>query len=592
VSLPPGTRVGKYVIQRKLAEGGMAEIFLASSFGPEGFEKQVIIKRIRPNFADDASFVEMFVSEARLVSKLNHANIVQVFDFDRHEDTFYIAMEYVRGKSLAQAHQRSRELGIPLAPALAAQIVVEVARGLGFAHRLTEHGQPLGIVHRDVTPQNVLLSYEGAVKLTDFGIAKAGTRASTVGMLKGKFAYMSPEQSRGQPVDARTDIFALGITLWELLSGSRLFDADSDVAVLHAVQERTVVSPEKLNAAVGTGLSAIVLKCLEREKDARFQTAQELERALSRYLATTAEETDVGAWMHSVFPIEAGRTESTEFREDRAPIRLEGGVTGTGLEGTAARVSSANVPPAGLLAGGTRGQGWQREAAAGWDGPTARTPIVSRANPDEPSTRSSVAPVATGHRALFLGFGAGLTVVALAFALAYFLGPRSRPEPAVAPATPAPLRTPAPVVPVQPPPVAVVPTPPAVVEAPKPPVQEAVPPPEAKPVQKPEVRKKAPAHKAHATAKQTPAPPVAPVATPKEAPAPKQAPTGAPGTLVLIVNPPGEVLIDGKLQRKQEGRAEYPLPPGTHQVEVRGPSNWRKEIAVEAGQKTWEWAYR
>jgi hypothetical protein len=304
--------------------------------------------------------------------------------------------------------------------------------------------------------------------------------------------------------------------------------------------------------------------------------------------------------MHAVFPIEAGRTESTEFREDRAPIRLEGGVTGTtGLEGTAARGSSANAPPPGLLAGGTRGQGWQPAAGAGWDGPTARTPIVSRANPDEPSTRSSVAPAATGHRALFLGFGAGLTVVALAFALAYFLGPRSRPEP-VAPAPTPVLPTPAPVVVVQPP-LPAVPTPPVVTEAPKPPVQEAVPPPtvtppvEAKPAQKPDVRKKAPAHKAHATAKQAPASPVAPVtpvATPKETPAPKQAPTGAPGTLVLIVSPAGDVLIDGKLQRKQEGRAEYPLPPGTHQVEVRGPSNWRKEIAVEAGQKTWEWAYR
>ncbi len=305
MSLPAGTRVGKYVIQRKLAEGGMAEIFLASSFGPEGFEKQIIIKRIRPQFAEDAAFVEMFVSEARLVSRLNHANIVQIFDFDSHEDTFYIAMEYIRGKSLAQAHQRSRELSVPLTPVLAAQVVTEVARGLSFAHRLTEHGQPLGLVHRDVTPQNVLLSYEGAVKLTDFGIAKAGTRASTVGVLKGKFAYMSPEQSRGQPVDCRTDIFALGITFWELLSGGRLFDADSDVAVLNAVQERAVVPPEQLNPRVDSTLSAIVMRCLERDKGARFQTAQELERALSRYLATIAagpEDTDVAARMHAVFP--------------------------------------------------------------------------------------------------------------------------------------------------------------------------------------------------------------------------------------------------------------------------------------------------
>ena len=152
----------------------MAEIFVASSFGPEGFEKQVIIKRIRAGLANDPAFIKMFVSEARLVSRLNHANIVQIFDFDRHEDTFYIAMEYVRGVSLAQAHSRARELQVPVPPLVAAQVAIEVARGLSFAHRLTEHGEPLGIVHRDVTPQNILLSYEGAVKLTDFGIAKAG----------------------------------------------------------------------------------------------------------------------------------------------------------------------------------------------------------------------------------------------------------------------------------------------------------------------------------------------------------------------------------------------------------------------------------
>jgi eukaryotic-like serine/threonine-protein kinase len=575
VSLPAGTRVGKYIIQRKLAEGGMAEIFLASSFGPEGFEKQVVIKRIRPTFADDASFVEMFVSEARLVSKLNHANIVQIFDFDRHDDTFYIAMEYVRGKSLAQAHQRARELGVPLAPALAAQIVVEVARGLGFAHRLTDHGQPLGLVHRDVTPQNVLLSYEGAVKLTDFGIAKAGTRASTVGMLKGKFAYMSPEQSRGQPVDSRTDIFALGITLWELLCAARLFDADSDVAVLHAVQERTVRPPSELNPAVDADLSGIVMHCLEREKGARFQTAQELERALSRYLATAAEETDVSAWMHAVFPIESARTESTEFRQERVPIRLEDGVSASEVPGggvTAARVSSGGAPPSGFVEASMRGPGDPQA----WDGPTARTPIVSQDVSREPSTRPTAPPERASHRGLFVGMAAGAGVVAVGFA--FLTWTKSKPPAApilvpppvlsvVAPKAP-PLEVVAPVV-VTPP---VEPTPPAVPSRPEPTTKH------------PSVRRH-PSTKATPTAR-TPPPPGPPPESPK------QLPMGAPGTLVLYVSPAGDVLIDGKLQRKQDGRAEYQLPPGTHQLEVRGPSNWRKSVVVQPSEKTWEWAYR
>ena len=237
----------------------MAEIFLAQSHGPEGFEKQVVIKRIRAALADDPSFVQMFIAEARVASKLNHANLVHIFDFDRHEDSYYLAMEYVRGKSLAEVHRRSRSAGRPIPPVLVAQIGLEVARGLGYAHRLNVHGQPVGLVHRDVTPHNVLLSYEGAVKLTDFGIAKASNRASTAGMLKGKFAYMSPEQSRGEPVDARTDLFALGITLWELLTGGRLFDGDSDLAVLRAVQEREIVAPASLDPGVDRALSDLSL---------------------------------------------------------------------------------------------------------------------------------------------------------------------------------------------------------------------------------------------------------------------------------------------------------------------------------------------
>jgi serine/threonine protein kinase len=587
VSLPSGTRVGKYIIQRKLAEGGMAEIFLASSFGPEGFEKQVVIKRIRPTFADDPSFVEMFVSEARLVSKLNHANIVQIFDFDRHDDTFYIAMEYVRGKSLAQAHQRARELGVPLPPALAAQMVVEVARGLGFAHRLTDHGQPLGIVHRDVTPQNVLLSYEGAVKLTDFGIAKAGTRASTVGMLKGKFAYMSPEQSRGQSVDARTDIFALGITMWELLSGARLFDADSDVAVLNAVQERTVQPPSQLNAAVDAELGGIVMHCLEREKGARFQTAQELERALAKYLATRTEYTDVSAWMHQVFPIEASRTESTEFRQERVPIRLEDGVSAADVPGggaTAARVVSGSRPPPGFLGGGAAVSG-NEQAGVGWDGPTARTPIVSR----EPTTTPSAPPERQSHRALLVGMSAGVALAAVGFAVLVWMR-FSPPAPAasvppVVVATPVPSPPPVPQLTVEAPKSPSPPPPHVIASAPVEPAPSAPAKPERGPKRKVERLKKV-------ATKAAPAARTVPQEAPPPPAAPTQLPSAAPGTLVLYVSPAGEVLIDGKVQRRQEGRAEYPLPPGTHQVEVRGPSNWRKNVVVQPGEKTWEWAYR
>ena len=296
MTLAAGTPIGKYVVRRKLAEGGMAEIYLAAALGPEGFEKDVVIKRVRPGLAGDPDFVRMFIAEARVASRLNHANLVHIFDFDKHEDTFYLAMEYVRGHSLWELRRRCQERGVAIPPMLVAQIGMEVARGLAYAHRLTENGQSLALVHRDVTPHNVLLSFDGAVKLTDFGIAKAGSRATTSGMLKGKFAYMSPEQARGDMVDARTDVFALGVTLWELLTGARLFEGDGDVAVLRAVQERLIVPPARLNPGVSAVLDAAVMRALERDPVRRWPTAHEVERALAEVVlggARSLEDTDV-----------------------------------------------------------------------------------------------------------------------------------------------------------------------------------------------------------------------------------------------------------------------------------------------------------
>jgi serine/threonine protein kinase len=306
--LVPGTPIGKYVVRRRLAEGGMAEIYLASFRGPEGFEKDVVIKRIRSFLASDPQFVEMFKAEARHAAKLNHANIVQIFDFGVHEDTWYIAMEYVRGRSLWDLNKRSRQSLTAVPPTMVAHIGSEVARGLHYAHKLKEGGRPLHLVHRDVTPHNVLLSYEGAVKLTDFGIAKAGNRLTSPGMLKGKFAYMSPEQARGEEVDARTDVFALGIVLWEMLTGGRLFVCDSDVATLRAVQHSAIVPPARLNPEIPPELDAAVMRALERDFAQRYQTAQELERALRECVlrhAQSVDETDVGRFLRQRFAADA-----------------------------------------------------------------------------------------------------------------------------------------------------------------------------------------------------------------------------------------------------------------------------------------------
>lgn len=302
--LASGSAIGRYVVKRRLAEGGMAEVYLAEATGPEGFAKDVVIKVVRSFLASDQQFVDMFIAEARLSSRLNHANVVQIFDFGKHDQSYFIAMEYVRGASLFDLRKRCREQGVPFPPTLVAEIGAQVARGLQYAHGLAEKGKPLGIVHRDVTPHNVLLSFDGAVKLTDFGIAKASTTHTAPGVLKGKFAYMSPEQSRGESVDARTDVFALGVVLWEMLTGGRLFDGDSELAVLRAVQESLIAPPSRLNPDVPPELSDVVLKALARPVGDRFQSAFELERALATYVlraAKSVEDTSVALFLQQVY---------------------------------------------------------------------------------------------------------------------------------------------------------------------------------------------------------------------------------------------------------------------------------------------------
>ncbi len=309
--LAQGITVGRYVVKRKLAEGGMAEIYLASAQGPEGFAKDVVLKVVRSFLATDQQFTGYFIDEARLVSKLNHANLVQIFDFGKEGDTYYLAMEYVRGTSLWELRGRCRHAGVVFPAVLAAEIAAQVARGLQSAHLAKDAGVPLGIVHRDVSPHNVLLSFDGAVKLTDFGIAKHRTSQTAPGMLKGKYAYMSPEQARGEEVDPRSDVFSLGTVLWELLTGGRLFEAASELATLRAVGELTITPPSRLNPDVPEALSDVVMKALARPLDQRFQSAAELERALATCvlaLAKKIEDTSVATFLRPLYPDEIGGT--------------------------------------------------------------------------------------------------------------------------------------------------------------------------------------------------------------------------------------------------------------------------------------------
>ncbi|HTL34117.1 MAG TPA: serine/threonine-protein kinase [Kofleriaceae bacterium] len=286
--LPSGTMLGKYEILKKLAMGGMAEIYLARVRGTAGFEKLVVIKRILPTVADDPNFVRMFLDEARLAATLHHPNIADVYEVGEHEGAPFFAMEFVHGqdvRSIRQAAKATKER-VPLAIALA--IVHGAASALDYAHdRNGPDGQSLNLVHRDVSASNVLVSYEGAIKLIDFGIARATSRShqTQVGTLKGKIPYMSPEQCRGFPLDRRSDLFSLGVVMYELTVGRRPFQGENDFAIMDQIVHQGAPPPSTLiTRGYPPELEAIVLKLLARKPEERYQTAEEMLHDLDPFL--------------------------------------------------------------------------------------------------------------------------------------------------------------------------------------------------------------------------------------------------------------------------------------------------------------------
>jgi hypothetical protein len=304
---------GKYVLLERISVGGMAEVFKAKQFGVEGFEKILAIKRILPSLAEDSDFIEMFIDEAKICGHLTHANICQIYELGRVDDAHFIAMEYVWGKDLLQIQNRFRKLRKLMAPSMAAFIGLKMCEGLDYAHKKKDaQGKLLHIIHRDVSPQNILCSYEGEVKIIDFGIAKAATRSSKTqaGVLKGKFGYMSPEQVRGLPLDRRSDIFAIGTILYELLIADRLFVGESDFETLERVRNVDVPPITKTNAAVPPELEQIILKALAKDVEDRYQWAGDMQVDLQAFLNATDPtfgEKNIAAWMREQFAVEMKR---------------------------------------------------------------------------------------------------------------------------------------------------------------------------------------------------------------------------------------------------------------------------------------------
>jgi serine/threonine protein kinase len=287
---------GPYRLLERVAVGGMAEVFKAMRSGVEGFEKVVAVKRILPHLSDNKEFVDMFINEAKMVAGLTHPNIVQIFDLGKIDKTYYIAMEYVHGRDLRSIMKRAKDRGIRIPMDLSVLIVGDICSALEYAHRKKDNrGRPLRIVHRDVSPQNMLISFEGDVKLTDFGIAKAAARATTTdrGALRGKLLYMSPEQAHGKAMDCRSDVFSLGITFYEMVTDQRPFLASSEKSILEMVRECKVASPISINSRVPERLDKIIMRSLARDPDDRYQDASDMYKDLERFLRERQSLTQV-----------------------------------------------------------------------------------------------------------------------------------------------------------------------------------------------------------------------------------------------------------------------------------------------------------
>lgn len=340
----------------------MADVFKARVQGPGGFERIFVIKRILPHLSDDPTFTKMFMEEAKLAARLNHPNIVQVFELDSVDGEYFMSMEYVRGRDLAETMRTLWARVGPPRPELVAYVGREMCRALAYAHDFTaDDGTRLGMIHRDISPSNVMLSVEGAVKLLDFGIAKALTGDNEEGntksgTLKGKFAYMAPEQTMSNEVDRRIDIFATGIVLHEILTGRRLFKGENDLQTIEKVRQCSVLPPSLHNPLCPPELDEIVLRALAKNSEERYQNGSEMAEALDDIVhAARFQPTQLAQLMNSLFPTEGGGEARSISSSQRQPLTgsvspSRSNITGarlstTGSTSHSGRVPSATVPP-------------------------------------------------------------------------------------------------------------------------------------------------------------------------------------------------------------------------------------------------------
>ena len=299
---------GKYLLHERIATGGMAEVFKGSLLNESsGFERLVAIKVILPQLGEDRDFVSMFIDEAKIAVQLSHSNIAQILDLGREGDAYFIAMEYVHGRDLRAILERERKRRSAVPVAVACHVAMKIAAALHHAHNATgRDGRPLGVIHRDVSPQNVLVSFDGEVKVCDFGLAKAAGRATqtNAGVVKGKLAYLSPQQAHGEDIDHRSDLYSLGLVLFELLTGRRMFDRGNDIDTVLAVQRNETVRLREAAPSMPAHLEAIIARALSRDPERRYQTGMDFHDDLEMFIyehGALVTRKDVAGYVRALF---------------------------------------------------------------------------------------------------------------------------------------------------------------------------------------------------------------------------------------------------------------------------------------------------
>ncbi|MCK6586258.1 MAG: serine/threonine protein kinase [Polyangiaceae bacterium] len=432
-AVPEGSILDKYRLIAELGHGGMAEVFLAVASGPAGFNKLVVIKQIRAELADDPEFLNMFLDEARLAARLSHPNVVQTNEVGHVGNRYFIAMEYLDGQPLNRILQRFKRdnAGMPLG--MHVRILIDVLAGLHHAHELADYdGTPLEVVHRDVSPHNVFVTYDGQIKVVDFGIAKAMNSSSETraGVIKGKVAYMSPEQARGDKVDRRSDIFAVGVMFWEAMTGQRLWKGLTDVAMLHRIIKGEIPNPKTIKGDLSERMVEVCMKALAPNRDDRYETAADFQNALEDLLTEMGERTAVR---------DIGKLVAKTFDQDR--VRIKSVIEAQIKKSSTSTTTLPSIDPLGVS--GIHGGGNTRPSLPTLNsGSFTQSGLLTTDSPTsvgQKSTPSSVAltasrpPEASSKTGIMIAgaiLGAAL-IGAVVWLVAMPSGPKETPAPAV-----------------------------------------------------------------------------------------------------------------------------------------------------------------